>query len=49
MTGAGGSLSLEAAEPGRYLLVARHKVPEGREGFYDEMSFTATLSLMVTR
>lgn len=49
MTGGGGTLNLEAAEPGRYLLIARHKVPEGREGFYDEMSHTATLSLMVTR
>lgn len=49
MTGSGGALNITVSEPGRYLLVARHRIPVGDDGLSDEMSLTATLSLMVTR
>lgn len=49
LTGPAGVLALRAAEPGRYLAIARHRVPERKEGVYDELSLTATLAFMVTR
>jgi len=49
MTGGDGRLTLQAKEPGRYLLIARHRIPEGEEGVYDELSFTATYAFMVTK
>lgn len=49
MTGRDGRLALQAREPGRYLLIARCRVPEGEEGVYDELSLTATFALMVTK
>jgi len=49
MTGDDGWLTLRAGDPGRYLLIARHRVPEGEEGVYDELSLTATFAFMVTK
>lgn len=49
MTDGDGCLSLQAREPGRYLVVARYRVPEGEEGVYDALSLTATLGFMVTK
>lgn len=49
ITGGDGLLTLQAGEPGRYLLIARYRVPEGEEGVYDELSLTATFALMVTK
>lgn len=49
LTGEDGRLTLQAKEPGRYLLIARHRVPEGEEGVYDELSLTATFAFMVTK
>jgi len=49
ITGGDGRLTLQAKEPGRYLLIARHRVPEGEEGVYDELSLTATFAFMVTK
>ncbi|MEG3067296.1 MAG: hypothetical protein RQM95_03430 [Syntrophaceticus schinkii] len=49
MTGANGEITLIARDPGYYLIVVRHRVPEGEEGVYDERSFTVTLWFMVTK
>lgn len=49
MTGSDGALNIKVPEPGCYLLIARHRIPAGDEELYDEISLTATLSLMVTR
>lgn len=49
MTGEDGWLTLQAKEPGRYLLIVRHRVPEGEEGVYDELSITTTFAFMVTK
>lgn len=49
MTGADGRVNLQAGEPGRYLVVARHRLPEGEEGMYDALSLTATLFFFVTK
>ncbi len=49
LTGTGGGITLKPQEPGHYLLVARHEVPEGEEGVYDAVSLTATLYFIVTR
>jgi len=49
MTGPEGGLALLAEEPGRYLVIARHRVPECEAGVYDELSLTATLAFMVTK
>lgn len=49
MTGGDGRLTLQAGEPGRYLLIARHRVSEGEKGVYDELSLTSTFSFMVTK
>lgn len=49
MTGGDGRINLQAREPGRYLVVARHRVPEGEEGVYDALSLTATLCFFVTK
>jgi len=49
MTGADGRVNLQAGEPGRYLVVARHRLPEGEEGVYDALSLTATLFFFATK
>jgi uncharacterized GH25 family protein len=49
LTGAGGGLKFTAGEPGRYLVVARYRLPEAKEGVYDEVSYTATMFFLVTR
>lgn len=48
MTGTGGTFSVQAEEPGRYIAIARHRVPGDGDNF-DEISFTVTLAFMVTR
>ncbi|NPV28101.1 MAG: DUF4198 domain-containing protein [Firmicutes bacterium] len=49
MTGGDGRINLQARDPGRYLVVARYRVPEGEEGVYDALSLTATLCFIVTK
>lgn len=49
MTGADGRINLNAKDPGYYLIVVRHRVPEGEAGVYDDTSFTTTLWFMVTK
>jgi hypothetical protein len=44
-----GRVNLQAQEPGRYLVVARHRLPEGEEGVYDALSLTAALFFFVTK
>lgn len=48
-TGQDGRFNVIAREPGRYLVVARHLVSEAEKTVYDKLSFTATLSFMVTK
>jgi len=47
MTDGGGYINLQAREPGRYLVVARYRVPEREEGAYDTLSLTTTLCFLV--
>jgi uncharacterized GH25 family protein len=49
MTGADGQIKLTVTDPGYYLLVVRHQVPEGEAEVYDDTSFTTTLWFMVTK
>ncbi len=49
ITGGDGRISLQARDPGRYLVVARYRVPEREEGVYDALSLTATLFFFVTK
>jgi uncharacterized GH25 family protein len=49
MTDAEGRINLTADDPGYYLIVVRHQVPESEVGVYDEKSFTTTLWFMVTK
>ena len=49
MTGGDGCINLQAREPGRCLVVARHRLEEGEEGVYDALSLTATLYFFVTK
>lgn len=49
MTHGDGRINLKAWETGRYLVVARYWVPEGREGLYDALSLTATLCFVVLK
>jgi len=49
MTAADGRVNLQAQEPGRYLVVARHRLPEGEEGVNDALSLTATLFFFATK
>lgn len=46
-----GRLTLQAVDPGRYLITARHTVPGGQAGpaTCDETTYTTTLALMVTK
>ncbi|WP_027718439.1 DUF4198 domain-containing protein [Desulfovirgula thermocuniculi] len=49
MTDVNGCIILQAREPGRYLVVARYRVPEGEEGVCDVLSLTTTLCFIVMR
>lgn len=48
-TGADGRFTVGVRDPGRYLVVARHLVSEPVRLVCDKLSFTTTLSLMVTK
>ncbi|MCL6634369.1 MAG: DUF4198 domain-containing protein [Peptococcaceae bacterium] len=49
LTGPKGELAVRADKPGRYLVIVQHRLPEGEEGVYDELSLTATLAFIAVK